>query len=38
MVKDTKENRIVGIKNWEANVLEEVNEVVFYKDKGIFLK
>lgn len=25
MLKDTKENRIVGVKGWEGNVLEDAN-------------
>jgi len=36
MIKDTKENRLVGVKGWENNVLERANEIVFYKDRGVF--
>ena len=36
MIKDTKENKILGIKGWEGNVLEQAGEVVFYMDKGLF--
>ena len=31
-MKDTKENKILGIKGWEGNVLEGAGEVVFYRD------
>jgi protease II len=36
MVKDIDGNRLVGVKGWEANMLEDVNSLVWYKDKGMF--
>jgi protease II len=36
MVKDTKGSRILGVKGWQANVLEDAGEVVFYQDKALF--
>jgi len=36
MMKHIKDNRIVGIKGWEGNMLHNVDNLIFRGERGFF--
>lgn len=36
MIKDIKNDQIVGVKGWENNRLKGVDNLIFHEEKGVF--